>query len=188
MVKINRIYTKTGDSGKTYVIGGQIPKSSIRLEVTGAIDEVNAQLGVCRTIATEHKLTDFNKTFEQLQQQLFDLGAEVATINAERLQSNQRITPEIITSLEKQIDQICENLPELTSFVLPGGDLLNSHLHLARTVCRRAELKFWQLKEDSNEICPEYAAIYLNRLSDLLFALARKASLDSGTAEFLWKN
>jgi cob(I)alamin adenosyltransferase len=188
MVRINKIYTKSGDAGKTHVIGGERSKTDARLEVCGTIDELNAWIGSCRTTALQQKLPWLSTLLESVQQDLFNIGAEVATIEVERLTKNKKISQTQIEELERQIDQCCQDLPELTSFVLPGGTELNSQLHITRTVCRRAERDFWKLATKQDELIPEHVGIYLNRLSDLLFALARKAAFDAGSPEFLWKN
>jgi cob(I)alamin adenosyltransferase len=188
MVRINKIYTKAGDTGETQVIGGILKKSHPRLEVTGALDELNALLGQARGLCSEAGYTELSSQLETIQHQLFDLGAEVATVDAERLKTYKRIDQKTIQWLEDLIDQITEGLPELKSFVLPGGTTLNASLHLARTVCRRAERAAWTLSETGKELIPEHACIYLNRLSDLLFAMARQSSKLAGTPEFLWKN
>ena len=188
MVRINKIYTKAGDAGETQVIGGILKKSHPRLDVTGALDELNALLGQARGLSNEAGYSDLSSELETIQHQLFDLGAEIATIDSERLKNYKRIDQKTIQWLEDSIDKITEHLPELKSFVLPGGTALNASLHLARTVCRRAERSVWILAEAPQELIPEHACVYLNRLSDLLFAMARQSSQLAGTPEFFWKN
>lgn len=185
MVIINKIYTKTGDKGTTGLIGGErISKDSLKLEIMGKIDEIIAVIGIARTFCDDQKFSIIEKLCNNLQQKLFDIGSEVALPPGKDHSSIPKTKDEDIKNLEKSIDLLCCDMPELKSFVLPGGNKINAFLHHARTISRDAERKAWKL----NKVEPvsKNILIYLNRLSDLLFAMARKSSLISKDTEFLW--
>ena len=185
MVRINRVYTRTGDQGTTALVGGsRVKKNSARVHCFGEVDELNSFIGMARTISENEKLQDISSQLSIIQNELFNLGAYLAT-PPEKSVKLSGIDEEQISRLEQWIDLALEGLPELTSFVLPGGNELNAALHLARSVCRRVERELIDLseKEDVSKI----ALIYLNRLSDYLFAAARKSSFLKNTPEFLWK-
>lgn len=186
MVKINKIYTRTGDDGTTALVGGsRVPKDSLRVEAYGDVDELNSVLGWCRTLSEESKRTPLIEKLALIQNELFDIGAELACPPGSDLRGVTPVTDDQVTRIEAWIDGACAGLPELRSFVLPGGSPLNSALHIARTVCRRAERSVISLAH-SEKVS---AAIikYLNRLGDLLFALARAESRDAKAAEYLWE-
>lgn len=186
MVKINKIYTRSGDAGETGLVGGaRVPKDSARVDAYGEVDELNALLGLARTLAEKEQVTALREKLAQLQNELFDLGAELATPADTTYPTQVLLQPSQSQRLERWIDELIENLPELRSFVLPGGSELNSVLHLARTVCRRVERHVIALGR--NELVREPLKIYLNRLSDLLFAMARYESHRSKSPEYLWK-
>ena len=187
MVKIDKIYTKSGDQGQTHLIGGaSVSKSNIRVNSYGEIDELNACLGLVRSFLPEEpKLAHIDQELEAIQQRLFDLGAQLATPAGSQCQGFKKISSEDIATLEKQIDNYVKNLPALRSFVLPGGHPLNALLHLSRTVCRRAERAIVSLSE--SEPVPSEILIYVNRLSDYIFSLAREVSRTLGAPEFLWE-
>lgn len=177
MVRLNRIYTRTGDDGSTGLAdGSRRPKSDPRLDCYGTVDELNATLGLAVRIATGPVAS----LLESIQHDLFDLGADLATPGTGE---GLRITSEQVEALERAIDAHNAGLEPLTSFVLPGGSELACWLHLARTVCRRAERKSVALAA-AEEINPE-AIRYLNRLSDLFFVLSR-VSNDGGSGDVLW--
>jgi cob(I)alamin adenosyltransferase len=179
-----KIYTRTGDDGTTGLFGGaRVPKASPRVEAYGTVDELNATLGVARAAKLD-ALTD--DLLAQVQVDLFSLGAELATApGKEEKLAMHLIDARDAERLERAIDQAEANLAPLTSFVLPGGTSGAAALHLARTVCRRAERLVLA-------IAPEHAApraelvVYLNRLSDLLFVLARRANAEGGVADVPW--
>ena len=177
-----RIYTRAGDAGETGLIGGQrVPKDDTRVEAYGAVDELNAQLGLARTIVRDR---DLEEVFDRLQNRLFDLGAELATPKPAQ-KPPSAITAGEVKVLEGIIDLYQETLPPLREFILPVGNGLAAALHVARTVCRRAERRVLTLhhKEPLNlEILR-----YLNRLSDLLFVLARVANARSMIPDVTWK-
>ena len=185
MVKINKIYTRTGDDGSTGLVGGQrVAKDSIRVHAYGDVDELNSVLGWARTITEKNKSKKLLDMLATLQNELFDLGAELATPAGAEWPGMQKMPVSKAQRMEAWIDDLLTGIPELRSFVLPGGTELNASLHLARTVCRRAERNVLALSR-SEQVSPA-AIIYLNRLSDLLFAMARYESHHSGTPEYLW--
>ncbi len=177
-----KIYTKTGDNGTTGLYGGQrVSKNAPRIQAYGEVDELNAVLGIARAETSQDLL---QKTLHVIQNNLFVLGAQLAS---------PRVDPkiEVITSahvdfLERQIDTISENLPPLTNFILPGGSRTAAYLHLARTVCRRAERTTVHLSQLPGESVDHWAMTYLNRLSDFLFVLSRLANQLENIADTLW--
>jgi len=182
MVTLNRIYTRQGDQGRTRLAdGAQVSKSDARVEAYGAVDETNACLGLARL----HTAGDetLHAMLGRIQNELFDLGADLATPPAARTAGALRIVEAQVVRLETDIDALNAGLPELTSFVLPGGSPAAAALHLARTVCRRAEREAVRLAEGGEEVGAP-ALRYLNRLSDLLFVAARHAC---GGDEVLWR-
>ncbi len=185
MVKINRIYTRTGDDGNTHLVDGtRCAKDSLRVSAYGDVDELNSVIGMARTLAEARGFTVLNERLSILQNELFDAGSLLACPAEMDLSKLPMITNEQVTRLEHWIDECTEQLEELKSFVFPGGDELNAWLHLARTVCRRAERSIVTLSH--RESVPSPIAIFFNRLSDLLFAWARLASKNAGTKEYLW--
>jgi cob(I)alamin adenosyltransferase len=178
MVKLNKIYTRTGDDGKTSLVGGgRVSKHAKRPAAYGEVDELNSVLGMERLECDE----EMDSQLARIQNDLFDLGADLATIDD--MKPALRITAEQVTRLEKEIDAINEHLATLNSFILPGGTALAAWLHLARTVARRAERQMTELA--AVESVNEHAMHYINRLSDLLFVLARHAN-DGGKKDILW--
>ncbi len=177
-----KIYTKTGDKGQTSLIGGtRVPKYHIRIESYGIVDELNSYLGMIR----DQDITEPDREFlKGVQDRLFVIGADLAS-DPERSKMN---IPDLhdsdITALELRIDQMNQDLPELRHFILPGGSQAASFCHIARCVCRRAERVTVQLGEES--YVNEKVIVYLNRLSDFLFVLARKLCYDHGAPENKW--
>ena len=191
MVRLTRIYTRTGDGGSTRLVGSQqVPKDSARVEAYGAVDELNAVLGLLSSrlraaVALEPDARDVVSTWlTETQQRLFDLGSDLATRLPDRWEGQPLITADHVRALEGFIDGLNAELPALESFVLPGGGELAALAHLARTVCRRAERRTTTL--DREEAISEQAVPYLNRLSDALFVLARWVARRSGETEVLW--
>jgi cob(I)alamin adenosyltransferase len=183
MVKLNKIYTRTGDDGKTSLVGGgRVSKHAKRPAAYGEVDELNSVLGMarlhCDADMANHYMDD---QFARIQNDLFDLGADLATVDD--MKPALRITAAQVTRLELEIDEINDNLSALNSFILPGGTPLAAWLHLARTVARRAERQMTELA--TVEPVNEHAMQYINRLSDLLFVLARHAN-DGGKSDILW--
>jgi cob(I)alamin adenosyltransferase len=187
VVTLNRIYTRTGDAGTTRLATGQpVSKTDPRVEAYGAVDELNATLGLARLHTADEALLD--AMLARVQNELFDLGADLSTPAKpdEAPGSVLRILESQVARLESEIDALNGPLPELVSFVLPGGTPAAAALHLARTVCRRAERRALALKEAGAEVSPA-ALKYLNRLSDLLFVAARFAN-DRGARDVFWKS
>ena len=192
MVTLNRIYTRTGDAGTTRLsTGAAVSKANLRVEAYGAVDETNACLGLARlyTAAQPHPdAPDLDLMLARVQNELFDLGADLSTPpRAEEAPGSVlRILDSQVARLEGEIDALNAALPPLASFVLPGGTPAAAALHLARTVCRRAERDAVRLV-GAGEPVSGPAMRYLNRLSDLLFVAARFAN-DRGAAEVFWKS
>jgi len=177
-----KIYTKTGDKGSTSLFGGKrTTKDSLRIEAYGTVDELNSALGIARALKPQLELDEI---IGHLQSDLFVLGADLATPLGTRSPSVQRIQGNHITELEHTIDRLETRLQPLSTFVLPGGSQIASQLHLARTICRRAERFVVKLsrKEKTGPLC----IVYLNRLSDLLFVMARYANSVDGRQETPW--
>jgi cob(I)alamin adenosyltransferase len=179
-----KIYTKTGDSGDTSLFGGQrVPKDALRIEAYGTVDELNSVLGIALADAPDEEI---RSVILQIQHQLFALGADLATPRSVTRKTIRRIEPRDCLRLEKEIDRIDSLLKPLHSFILPGGSHLAARLHFARTVCRRAERVVVRLSR--NEDIGEGTTMYLNRLSDLLFVLARYANQRADIPEIRWKS
>ncbi|HEY0649812.1 cob(I)yrinic acid a,c-diamide adenosyltransferase [Phenylobacterium sp.] len=185
MVTLNRIYTRTGDAGKTRLATGQpVSKTDLRVEAYGAVDETNACIGLARVHLTADP--ELDAMLGRIQNELFDLGADLAMPAKadEEAGSKLRILDSQVARLEAEIDSLNDRLPALKSFILPGGTPAAAALHLARTVSRRAERDAVRLVE-SGEPVSAPAMRYLNRLSDHLFVAARWAN-DAGKAEVFW--
>lgn len=184
MVILNRIYTRTGDDGHTGIGDGtRVSKLDARILAGGSIDETNSSIGLACACDDS---AEFKPLLTQLQQWLFDLGADISCPwDPDAAQDRcPRITAQHIERLEAEIDRINDHLSPLSSFVLPGGSFLASSLHVARSVCRRAEVDTLRLQLEQ-KINPQ-TVVFLNRLSDLLFVLARNAN-DQGRADVLWQ-
>lgn len=183
MVTLNKIYTRSGDAGSTRLATGQsVSKASLRVEAYGAVDEANACLGMARL----HTTGEFDAMLARVQNEMFDLGADLATPPREGETHTLRMVQSQIDRLEREIDAMNAELPPLASFILPGGTPAAANLHLARTVARRAERIAVALVEAGETVGPE-AMKYLNRLSDFLFVAARHAN-DQGRAEVFWQS
>jgi cob(I)alamin adenosyltransferase len=188
---MNRIYTKTGDKGQTRLVGGSlVSKSDLRLEAYGTIDELNSILGLCRSLILSHsKFTgeqEIKDDLYRVQNELFNIGSILANEDSAMWPHLPQIREDQIQKLELSIDRMTAQLEPLKNFILPGGTLLAAHLHIARTVARRAEREM--AKEPTYSESP-YAIcqIYINRLSDYLFTLARFANLKDSHKEELWQ-
>jgi cob(I)alamin adenosyltransferase len=178
-----RIYTKTGDRGDTSLFGGQrVPKDTLRIEAYGTVDELNTVLGIVRS---DNADPEINSILEEIQKQLFELGADLATPRATEKKVIKRIDQRNVKGLEKVIDALDPQLKPLRSFVLPGGSPVSARVHFARTVCRRAERIIVRLSR--NEDIGDMITVYMNRLSDLLFVLARYMNQKAGFMETKWK-
>lgn len=186
-MRINRVYTRAGDAGQTQLIGGErVAKSAPRIDCYGTVDELSACLGLVRTALEQSPAgPELAPIIARVQNELFNLGAELATPDPERRAEMPRIEARHVDALEAEIDRLNEGLPELRSFVLPGGGWVSSYLHLARTVCRRAERLVVALA--AREEVGEHDVRYLNRLSDALFVFGRAAAQRAGVDEPLWE-
>lgn len=188
MVHVNKLVTRRGDDGDTDLVdGGRVAKADLRMDAVGDVDELNTTLGLLRTAcAGDTALQDTAEPLlQRIQQDLFDIGSLLAAAPDSAWARSHRFPEARTTWAEAQIAVLLEGVPELTSFVLPGGTEANARAHLARAVCRRAERTVWRL----HAAAPVDAAIrvYLNRLSDLLFALARWATHRADGREYLWQ-
>ncbi|MGE4373131.1 MAG: cob(I)yrinic acid a,c-diamide adenosyltransferase [Xanthobacter sp.] len=186
MVKLNKIYTRTGDNGTTGLgTGARVKKYDLRVAAYGTVDEANAALGIARLHLADELTLD--TMMMRVQNDLFDLGADLCTPPTadEAPDSALRIVPEQVSRLEQDIDTLNAELSPLTSFILPAGTPAAAHLHLARTICRRAEREMVELSHTESESVGAPAIHYMNRLSDLLFVAARYVNA-RGTADVLW--
>ena len=182
MVKLDKIYTRGGDRGETSLGDGtRAPKHARRIAAQGEVDEANSAIGLARLHAGEGPVDD---VLARVQNDLFDLGADITRPGAEPADGNLRIQSNQVARLEREIDEVNDTLQPLKSFVLRGGAPLAAHLHFACTVVRRAERAATALA--AAEAVNPGAVTYLNRLSDLLFVMARQAN-DGGTSDVLWK-
>ncbi len=190
-IRLTRIYTRRGDQGETDLVGGpRVPKDSPRIEAYGTVDELNAAVGVVRAVnAAESRRSrasrELDTILRRLQNELFDLGGELATPPAEFRPGMFRVGAAEVKALETAMDRCQKDLKPLRSFVLPGGGRVSAFLHVARTVCRRAERDVLRLMR--SEDVGEWPLAYLNRLSDLLFVLSRWIGHHRGEREFLWE-
>ena len=184
MVVLNRIYTRTGDDGTTALGSGERrPKYDLRVSAYGTIDETNATIGVaCLHVAPESPV---GPMLARIQNDLFDVGADLAVPERAGKAERLRVVQTQVERLEADIDRLNQNLSELRSFVLPGGHAGAAYLHVARTVCRRAERLMAELAAQPDEIVGASALKYVNRLSDFLFVAARALN-DNSKADVLW--
>jgi cob(I)alamin adenosyltransferase len=180
-----KIYTRTGDTGDTALFGGgRVAKDHLRVEAYGDVDELNAVIGMARSVEPMPRI---DEVLVPVQRDLFAIGALLATPDRDRMAQHlekARIDASRITELEHAIDDCDAELTELRSFIIPGGTPKASALHVARTVCRRAERRVVSLQGETE--LPSLVVVYLNRLSDLLFSLARVANHRSGAGEVTW--
>ncbi|MFH0999383.1 MAG: cob(I)yrinic acid a,c-diamide adenosyltransferase [Bacteroidota bacterium] len=179
-----KIYTKGGDKGETALIGGsRVPKYHQRIEAYGTIDELKSYLGLIRDLSDN---TNIRSLLFEIQDRLFTAESLIAADSEESAKNLPQLYESDIELLEKSIDQMNENLPELNNFIMPGGHPLASHAHIARTICRRAERQTIKAAAENYHFDP-LCIKYLNRLSDFLFVLARKFAFDLGGKEIIWK-
>ncbi|MBN1821199.1 MAG: cob(I)yrinic acid a,c-diamide adenosyltransferase [Prolixibacteraceae bacterium] len=178
-----KIYTKTGDDGTTGLFGGsRIKKDDIRLEAYGTLDELNSYIGLIRSFDLEDYVIQL---LIMIQENMFSLSAILASDNkGKQITVDMGCSEEDTLKLEKAIDLFEKDLPELKNFILPGGNQLAAHCHIARTVCRRAERRIIQIKEAID--LPDNSLKFINRLSDFLFVLARKITHDNNEKETFW--
>ena len=189
MPRLTRIYTRTGDDGDTALgVGGRLPKDHPRVETYGTVDELSSAIGVALSAGLADRLS---VELRRVQNELFHLGADLcvreeekAALDGQGRGAGPRIEARHVEALERTIDQLNADLPPLANFVLPGGSLGAAHLHVARTVCRRAERLLVTLKRE--EAVGEHTLPYLNRLSDALFVMARWENRQRGVEDVLW--
>jgi cob(I)alamin adenosyltransferase len=189
--RLTRIYTRTGDTGETGLVTGQrVKKSDLRIAAYGDVDELNSQVGAARASNAQRPAgaparDSIDAWLRDVQNELFVVGSDLACVLADRPAQMKVVGKAEITRLEQRIDSMNETLGPLTEFILPGGGALGAALHVARTVCRRAERAAVALAQ--REPVDPLAIAYLNRLSDFLFVLARFAAKQCGEAEELWR-
>jgi cob(I)alamin adenosyltransferase len=190
-ISITRVYTRTGDHGDTALVGGaRVPKDSPRIAAYGTIDELNAIVGLARTF-NEERLGDgehhrwLDGVLRGIQSRLFDLGSELATPADAVYEGMFRVGDAEVAELERLMDECQATLEPLKSFVLPGGGVLGATIHQARTICRRAEIEILRLSR-VEDVSADLLR-YVNRLSDLLFVLARWITKVTGESEYLWE-
>lgn len=189
--RLTRIYTRSGDGGSTRLVGGQeVSKADLRIEAYGTVDELSSVLGIVRAL-NEARASDapgredLDRDLRRVQNELFHIGADLATRVEDRFAGMKEVGEAEIADLEKRMDAMNEVLGPLKDFILPGGGPLGAHLHLGRTVCRRAERCVVALRA-ADEV-PDRVVRYLNRLSDYLFVLARFVARQTGHPESLWE-
>ncbi len=189
-IRITRVYTRAGDTGDTALVGGKrVPKDSLRIEAYGTVDELNSIVGLARVFNNEAPATAAGDRLEtmlkRLQNELFDLGSELATPPESFYEGMFRVGADEVRALEQLMDECQKDLDPLQSFILPGGGRVSGFLHQCRTVCRRAERIVLRLGREE-EIGP-WPLRYLNRLGDLFFVLSRWIGKQSGESEYLWE-
>ena len=189
-IRITRVYTRSGDQGETGLVGGKrVAKDNLRIEAYGTLDELNSVVGLARVFNSEGAASpardQLDDILKRIQNEIFDLGSELATPADAAYEGMFRVGENDVTALERLMDQCQEELEPLSSFILPGGSKVSAFLHQARTVCRRAERIVLRLGREE-EIGP-WPMRYLNRLSDLFFVLSRWIGKKDGSPEFLWE-
>jgi len=191
-MRITRVYTRTGDQGLTRLAGGQqVPKDHVRIEAYGTVDELNAVLGLVRTFNTRSgaepaAVATLEAMLHRIQNDLFNVGSDLATLPADRWQDMVMVEDEDVARLEGWIDQLNADIGPLREFILPGGGPVGAFFHQARTVCRRAERSLVSLQRVEPELDLR-ALRYLNRLSDWAFVAGRWAAQALGEPEYLWE-
>ncbi len=189
-MRITKVYTKVGDKGSTRLVGGrEVSKGEPRIEAYGTVDELNTIIGLARTFnqqssAPKTTIDRIDGMLRRVQNDLFHLGAELATLPEDQWEGMTLLDEGDIEVLENWIDDLNDTLPPLKEFILPGGGPVGAFLHQARTVCRRAERRVVPVQADA--AAHGYALAYLNRLSDFLFVLGRWAASELGEPEYLW--
>ena len=190
-IRITKVYTRTGDKGFTKLVGGKkVAKDATRVEAYGTVDELNSIIGLARVFNDELKDSleasqQLDEIFRLLQNQLFDVGSELATPSDFSYEGMFQVSDTEVKGLEQTIDLLQKDLEPLNSFILPGGGKVGGFLHQARTVCRRAERDILRLSREE-DLSP-WPLKYVNRLSDLLFVMSRWVSKNLGEPEYLWE-
>lgn len=191
-MRITKVYTRTGDKGQTRLVGGAaVPKDAVRIESYGTVDELNAIVGLIRTFNTRsgaepEVVARLDTMLKRVQNDLFDVGADLATPAESRWEGMNRVGDVEVARLEGWIDALNDDLPPLKEFILPGGGPVGAFFHQARTVCRRAERQVVGLMRDTPDV-GDGVMRYLNRLSDWLFVGGRWAAKHLGEAEYMWE-
>lgn len=179
-----KIYTKQGDKGHTSLIGGKkVKKDHERLHAYGCLDELNSTLGVARSLLTDAMKKEIDETLFKIQNKLFNIGSYLACEDPQIRKKLPPLHPDDTLFLENEIDKYSSQLPALTEFILPGGHIAASQMHVARTLCRRAEREAIKTNDEDSE---NLVIPYLNRLSDLLYVLARKCNHMAGEKDITW--
>ncbi len=192
-MRIDRVYTRAGDQGNTrLVMGREVSKDDLRIEAYGTVDELNSVLGLARTFhdlsrVEESGTAALGHMLRVIQSELFTVGSDLATLASDRWEGMVLVGDSEVSRLESWIDLLNQRLPPLEEFVIPGGGQVNAFLHQARTVCRRGERRVVTLMGAGEEVNPGVLR-YLNRLSDLLFVMARYAAMLHNEPEYLWEN
>lgn len=185
----SKVYTKTGDSGQTSLVSGtRVSKGSHRLHIYGEVDELNSHLGMGHSLIKFHEVAQDELGFiEEIQARLFDLGSNLAC-EAEKAQKYNlpQVTSNIVLNIEEKIDELDAQLAPLKNFILPGGHPIASSFHIARTICRRIERNLVSFDEENPNQLPDNAMIFINRLSDYLFVMARYTNYLSKEKEIVW--
>ena len=191
-MRITKVYTKAGDKGSTQLVGGRkVSKGEPRIEAYGTIDELNSIVGLARTFngqsgASDDVVSRIDGMLKVVQNKLFCLGADLATLPSDRWEGMERVSEADVKEVESWIDSLNDDLPPLKEFILPGGGPVGAFLHQARTVCRRAERVLVRLGETEPDAL-DSSLPYVNRLSDYFFVLGRWAAKAHGEPEFLWE-
>ncbi|MAP06716.1 MAG: ATP:cob(I)alamin adenosyltransferase [Rhodobiaceae bacterium] len=187
MVILNKIYTKTGDDGTTALGNGErIAKSSKRVSAYGSVDELNSFIGLARSFIESDKLKELDKILATIQNDLFDLGADLCIPDKDKNADSLKIVKSYVINLEKEIDKLNSQLEPLRSFILPGGTKVSAYVHIARTIARRCEREMIELRQIEEAEISKEAVQYINRLSDFLFVAARYVNLKSDFDDILW--
>ena len=188
-MKKSRIYTKTGDKGETSLVSGnRISKSNLRIDLYGELDELNSRVGVCASqLEADLEFQQIVNFLHILQSAIFDLGSNLACEDENRLKYKlPQLTDEFITELEQEIDRLDSELLPLKTFILPGGSVVSANIHLCRTNARKVERKLVYFNQTEGEPLPGNSLIFLNRLSDYFFVLARYVNKTKGVNEIPW--
>ena len=187
IVILNKIYTKTGDDGTTALGNGErIAKSSKRVSAYGSVDELNSFIGLARSFIESDKLKELDKILATIQNDLFDLGADLCIPDKDKNADSLKIVKSYVKNLEKEIDKLNSQLEPLRSFILPGGTKVSAYVHIARTIARRCEREMIELRQIELAEISKEAVQYINRLSDFLFVAARYVNLKSDFDDILW--
>ena len=187
IVILNKIYTKTGDDGTTALGNGErIAKSSKRVSAYGSVDELNSFIGLARSFVESDKLKELDKILATIQNDLFDLGADLCIPDKDKNADSLKIVKSYVINLEKEIDKLNSQLEPLRSFILPGGTKVSAYVHIARTIARRCEREMIELRQIEEAEISKEAVQYINRLSDFLFVAARYVNLKSDFDDILW--